>query len=421
MKNGNEQSVHILILIFLTLQVLVGVIVFFKLDTPIFYSIDYFLSEGKVSFNIFFLFLGVFYLFQKEMLYKYRLINCGICVLNLFFINKIYIPKNFFGMVQYIYGFLENMNVVTFFILLLFIIAIGLIVIKYNNKGRHTAQVKDVDSKTKMQVKTVDSKTKMVEDYIYEDENQNDRKQNNPAINNNTQKISNEVHEKESSLKFSLAYFVLCLFLTGVLGYFLIIKPELIRDVINNFYNVDNLNTLLLNIVVLVFFFIAIIYVVPYVLKLIYFNFRRSYIDLKENKFQDDVIGKIILSIVVIIIVYYLNDVVTNALDKLLNNITNNNFWVIPVWVILYLLIASIIIEISLELFSKKDLKVLAKLKEIVKYSTKSILKLIEGLAHSFFSLLLIIPDFINSLESLMFDSDMFDSEEDEKNSVENK
>lgn len=404
----------------------------FKFNHEIVDGFNQFLQESSLFLSVINGVLILWYWIKGAILKRpdisreFKIINCCICVANIVLLNKLYNNNKINEVISSIKAFLSGENIAIYVFVLVILVAIFFIV-RYARKAARN----DPPNKIQPANSANNSTTK--------DNAQPDNSTNNSTAKDNAQppnfvnkstatgnaqpqqmststmQAPPRVKDVSANILFFTIFVGLLLVISAVV-YLLIAKYDMVTNIMNDADKGSNILTyLLLAISAITLIILSIIIVAATARSISKLIFQiPEYI--RRTEVSDDRIIKIAVGIVLIPVFYGITKLFGISTNWVLNLLQNQDFLVVPFIMLLYFVLSMLFVEVLYGLFSGKPrAKWLKSFAEIISSTGDSVVNICGSIVKSFFRLLKFIPDFLESIQTVLM------GEEDETDNVQSK
>lgn len=360
----------------------------FKFNHDIIDAFKQFLQESSIFLSIINGLLILWYwikgniLMRQNISKEFKIINSCICIANIVLLNKLYDNNKINEVLGLIKTFFSGRNITICVFALIVIVAIILIV-HYARKDNNNAQ----PEKNHFSNSANDSTAA-------------DAKPNHMS----TSTTQAPPGDKDVSAKivFSIILMVLILAIVAVV-YLLIAKYDIVTHMLNGEDNgLRILNYLLLAVSAVALIILSIIIVVATARSISKFFFQiPEYI--RRTEASDDRIIKIAVGIVLIPVFYGITKLFGISTDWVLNLLQSQDFLVAPFIILMYFILSMLFVEVLYGLFSGNPrAKWLKRFTGAVSDTGDNIVDICDGIVKSFLRLLKFMPDFLESIQTVL-------------------
>lgn len=377
-------------------------------------AFNQFLQESSLFLSIINVLLILWYwtkgaiLRQANISKEFKIINSCICVVNIVLLNKLYNNNKIYEVFSLVRAFFSSENIAIYVFALVIIVSIILIV-RYARKDTLSQEIQPANSANNGTTKDNAQPSNSSNRSIMKDNTQTQQ------MTTLTSQVSPSVKDVSANVLFFIVFMVLLLVIAAVV-YILIAKYDIVTNIINNTDKGFNIFTyLLLAISAITLIILSIIIVAATARSISRLIFQiPEYI--RKVEVSDDRIIKIAIGIVLIPVFYGISKLFGISTDWVLNLLQNQDFLVVPFIILLYFVLSMLFVEVLYGLFSGKPrAKWLNDFTEIISSTGDNVVNICGSIVKSFFRLFKFIPDFLESIETVLL------GEEDENNNVQSK
>lgn len=211
-----------------------------------------------------------------------------------------------------------------------------------------------------------------------------------------------KVKDVSANILFFIIFVILLLVIAAVV-YFLIAKYDMVTNIINDANKGSSILTYLLlaiSVITLIILSVIIIAATARSISRLIFQIPEY---IRRADVSDDRIIKIAVGIVLIPVFYGITKLFGISTDWVLNLLQNQDFLVVPFILLLYFVLSMLFVEVLYGLFSGKPrAKWLNNFAEIISSTGDSVVNICGSIVKSFFRLLKFIPDFLESIQTVL-------------------
>lgn len=361
----------------------------FKFDHEIVDSFNQFLQESSLFLSIINGLLIFWYwkkdtiLNQSNISKEYKIINSCICVINIVLLNKIYDNKKINEAFSLVRAFFSGENIAIYIFAFVIIVAVILIV-RYTRK----ADKNDFPGKIPL-TNSINNKTAT------------DKAQPQQISTSTTQ-----APPKDKNVSANVVFFIILMVLFFVIAavvYVLIVKYDIVANIINDTDRSSRILTYLLLAISVVAFIILSIIIVTATAR----SISKLILQIPEYicraEVSDDRMIKIVFGIVLVPVFYGITKLFNISTDWVLDLLQNKDFLVVPFIALLYFVLAMLFVEVLYGLFSGKPrVKWVKNFTRIISDTGDRLLDVCDSIVKSFFRLLKFVPDFLESIQTVL-------------------
>lgn len=391
----------------------------FKLDHKLIDAFIQFLQDSSIFFSMINGLLILWY-WKKDKILKrsdiskeFKIINSCICVANIVLLNKLYENEKINKAFNSIKTFLLGENIVLYVIALIIILAIFLI-------GRYASKTAEKSPHDEMQPANFASNSLGGDNAksFNPADNSKDRGDtqianfadgNTEADNSQPEQMSPTIMQaspKDKDVGTTVLFFtifVILLLVIAAVVYLLIAKYDMVTNIINDTDKGSNILTYLLlavSAITLIILSVIIVAATARSVSKLIFGIPEY---IRRTNVSDDRIIKIAVGIVLIPVFYGITKLFGISTDWVLNLLHNQDFLVVPFIMLLYFVLSMLFVEVLYGLFSGKPrAKWLESFAKIVSTTGDDVVDICGSIVNSFFRLLKFIPDFLESIQTVL-------------------
>ena len=357
----------------------------FKFDLEIVNAFNQFLQQSSFFLSIINALLILWYWIKGAILKQtntreFKIVNSCICFANIVLLNKAYDNKKITEIFNSVKDFFSGKNIAICVFVLIIIVAIILIV-RYARKD---------------------------DNYDTPNETPVNNSANSSTATNNTQpqKPSTPNKSKPKDASANALFFIILmilLILIAAVVYILIAKYDIITNIINDAdkgYNILAYLLLVISAIALIFLSIIIVTAIARSISKLIFQIPEY---IRNSEALDDKIIKIAVGIVLIPIFYGITKLFGISTDWILNLLQKQDFLVVPFTILLYFVLSMVFVEVLYGLFSGRPrAKWLNDFTKIISDTGDNVVNICSSIVNSFFRLIKFIPDFLESIETVL-------------------
>lgn len=402
----------------------------FKFDHEIVDAFNQFLQESSLFLSLISGLLMLWYWIKGAILKRpdiskeYKIINSCICVANIILLNKLYDNSKITETLGLVKAFFSGDNI-AICVFVLVIIVSTILIVRYARKANKNAPADEIPIANSSNNGTVTDSTQPQQTSTSTTQAPPGVKTVSVTDNTQPQQTSTSTTQAPSGVKtvsanvlFFIIFMVLLLVIAAVV-YLLIAKYDIVSNIIND----EDKSSRILSYLLLATSAIALIILSIIIVTATARSIAKLILQIPEYirraEVSDDRIIKIAVGIVLIPVFYGITKLFGISTDWVLNLLQNQDFLVVPFIILLYFVLSMLFVEVLYGLFAGKPrTKWLKSFAEIVSSTGDSVVNICGSIVKSFFRLLNFIPDFLESIQTvLMGEEDETDNAQSEQNS----
>lgn len=376
----------------------------FKFHHKIIDSFNQFLQESSLFLSILNGLL-IFWYWKKDAILKrpnvskeFKIINSCICAANIVLLNKIYDNSQINETFISIKTFFSGKNTGMYVFMAVIIVAIFLIV-RYARKAAKSPTLNEIQpvNPANSSMATDNAQTANSANNSTETDSSKPQQMSTSAT-----QAPLKVKDASANALFFIIFMVLFLAIAAAV-YFLIAKYDMVTNIINDADKGSNILTYLLlaiSAIALILLSVIIVTAIARSISKLIFQIPEY---IRRAEVPDDRIIKIAVGIVLIPVFYSVTKLFGVSTDWVLNLLQNQDFLVVPFIMLLYFVLSMLFVEVIYGLFSGKPRdKWLKSFAKIISSTGDSVVNICGSIVNSFFRLLNFMPDFLDSIQTVL-------------------